>query len=457
MLRSVNPYNQEVIGEFQENDLDSMDRMLTFAQQGFTSWRQKDFDERAGFLKALASTLRENEDEYAGLITREMGKVIKESRKEVEKSAMALEYFAEHGADYLQEHKTHAGEGQGLIRYEPMGVVLGIMPWNYPFWQFFRFASTTLMAGNVILLKHSSQVPACAQKIEEIFQRACLPDGVFQNLMISSSFINHVIKDFRVQAVSLTGSVQAGSQVAQYAGKHIKKSVLELGGSDPFIVMEDADVQEAARSAVKSRMKNFGQSCDAAKRFILHEQIAEEFIDAFRQQMNSLKFGDPMNEDTDYASLSSPQQKKLLDDQVSRTLEMGGKIIWKGDQADDQSETFFNPMVLKEVAPDSAAAKEELFGPVAPMFVVADGLQAIRMANDTDYGLGASIWTSDYDRGLKMASEVQAGLIHINQEVHSMPQLPFGGVKQSGLGREMAAEGSREFTDKKSLWYQVKK
>lgn len=457
MLRSVNPYNQEVIAEFQENDLDTIDRMLTFGQQGFTSWRQTRIDGRADFMRALAATLRENVDEYAGLITREMGKVIKESRKEVEKSAMALEYFAEHGEGYLQEQKTRAGKGEGLVRYEPMGVVLGIMPWNYPFWQFFRFASTTLMAGNVILLKHSSQVPACAQKIEEIFQKACLPDGVFQNLMISSSFMHHVIKDFRVQAVSLTGGLQAGSQVAEHAGKHIKKSVLELGGSDPFIVLEDADVQEAARAGVKSRMKNFGQSCDAAKRFILHERIAEEFIDAFQKQMESLKFGDPMDEDTDYGSLSSESQKELLNRQMKNTLDKGASVIWKGQQADEESGAFFNPVILKDVPADTPAYSEEVFGPVAPVFVVSDGLQAVRLANDTDYGLGASIWTSDYERGLKLASEVQAGLIHINQEVHSMPQLPFGGVKQSGLGREMAAEGSREFTNEKSLWYQIGK
>ncbi|MFW5820536.1 MAG: NAD-dependent succinate-semialdehyde dehydrogenase [Bacteroidota bacterium] len=454
MLKSVNPYNNQVIGEFEQLKVEEIENFLNYAQEGFTAWRQTSFEDRSRFLRNLASELKDNRDEYASLITQEMGKVMKESLKEVDKSAMALEYFAEHGESYLKEEKTKAGEGEGLIIYEPMGVVLSIMPWNYPFWQFFRFAATTLMAGNAIILKHSSDVPACSKKIESIFDKACFPGGVFQTIITSSSNINHVIKDFRVQGVSLTGGISAGSDVALHAGKHIKKVVLELGGSDPFIVLEDADVKEAAKSGVKSRMKNFGQSCDAAKRFILHQQIADEFLEAFKNELKDWKFGDPMDENTDFGSLSSKEQKKILVKQVDQSVQAGAKVFWQDDKAPDK-DAFFNPMILTDIIEDTPAYKDELFGPVATVFVVSDGLEAVRIANNTDYGLGASIWTGDLERGMKMSRQVQAGIIYLNDEVHSRPELPFGGVKKSGLGREMAGEGCREFTNKKSLWYNV--
>lgn len=452
MLKSINPYNNELIGEFEKLKIEDIDNKLNLAQKGFTAWRQTGFDERSKFLRDMASVLKKNKDEYAGLISRETGKVIKESKKEVDKSAMALEYFAGHAEDFLGEEKTRAGEGEGLIIYEPMGVVLAIMPWNYPFWQFFRFAATTLMAGNAIVLKHSSDVPACSEKINEIFEKACFPGGVFQNLIIPSSGVNNIIKDFRVQAVSLTGSINAGADVAVNAGRSIKKVVLELGGSDPFIVLEDADVKKAAISAVKSRMKNFGQSCDAAKRFILHQTIAGEFIDEFIKELKTWNFGDPLDENSDYASLVNTEQKELLNRQVDQSLAKGARIHWQDTKAPDGG-AFINPMIIKDIMPLSPAYKDELFGPVASVFVVDDGFEAVRIANDTEYGLGASVWTEDYDRGLKMAYEIQAGIIYINDEVHSRPQLPFGGVKKSGIGREMAGEGSREFTNKKSLWY----
>ncbi len=455
MLKSVNPYNNELIGEFDQMKVENIDDNLNLAQEGFTVWRQISFAGRSRFLRELASTLKDNKEEYAGLISREMGKVIRESKKEVDKSAMTLEYFAEHGEDYLTEKQKKAGEGEGLIVYEPMGVVLAVMPWNYPFWQFFRFAATTLMAGNTILLKHSSDVPACSEKINEIFEKACFPGGVFQNLITSSSNINNIIKDFRVQAVSLTGSISAGADVAEHAGKHIKKAVLELGGSDPFIVLEDADIKKAAKAGVKSRMKNFGQSCDAAKRFILHERIADEFLEEFKNELEGWKFGDPLNEDSDYASLSSKKQKDILSGQLEKTLEKGAEIYWQDNKAPD-GDAFFNPVIITNIDPDSPAYKDELFGPVASVFIADDGFEAVRIANDTDYGLGASIWTKDLERAQKMAYEVQAGIIYLNDEVHSRPELPFGGVKKSGLGREMSAEGSREFTNKKSVWYSVK-
>lgn len=455
MLKSINPFTNEILAEIALTNVADLDKNLDRAQNGFVSWRQTSFDKRSQLLMTLASTLKKNKDTYAGLISREMGKVVKESRKEVEKSAMVLEYFAEHGPGYLEEERTKAQEGQGIIIYEPMGVVLAIMPWNYPFWQFFRFAATTLMAGNSILLKHSSNVPLCAQKIQEIFDAANFPPGVLETLFTSSSHMNNIIKDRRVQAVSLTGGVAAGADVAAHAGSHIKKTVLELGGSDPFMVLDDADVKKAAQSGVKGRMKNFGQSCDAAKRFILHKDIADEFMEEFKKEMSSLIFGDPLNDDSDYGSLASKEQKELLDQQVAQTLGKDAEIFWKEMKAPEEG-AFFNPMIITHIQSDTPAYKDELFGPVAPMFVVKDDKEALMLANDTPYGLGASIWSQDFDRARSMADKVEAGIVNINHEVHSMPELPFGGVKKSGIGREMAGEGIREFTNKKALWYPTK-
>ncbi len=455
MLKSINPFTNETLAELELINVADLDKNLDRAQNGFVSWRQTSFDKRSQMLMTLASTLKKNKDTYARLISREMGKVVKESKKEVEKSAMVLEYFAEHGPGYLEDERTKAQEGQGVIIYEPMGVVLAIMPWNYPFWQFFRFAATTLMAGNSILLKHSSNVPLCAQKIQEIFDAANFPPGVLQNLITSSSHMNNIIKDRRVQAVSLTGGIAAGADVAAHAGRHIKKTVLELGGSDPFIVLDDADVKKAAQSGVKGRMKNFGQSCDAAKRFILHKDIADEFMEEFKKEMSSLVFGDPLNEDSDYGSLASKEQKELLDQQVAQTLGKDAEIFWKEMKTPEEG-AFFNPMIITNIQSDTPAYKDELFGPVAPMFVVNDDNEALMLANDTQYGLGASIWSLDFDRARSMASKVEAGIVNINHEVHSMPELPFGGVKKSGIGREMAGEGIREFTNKKALWYPTK-
>jgi succinate-semialdehyde dehydrogenase / glutarate-semialdehyde dehydrogenase len=454
MLQSINPFTNEVLAEFELTNVADLDKNLDRAQNGFIDWRQTSFDMRSQMLTTLASTLKKNKDTYAELISREMGKVLKESRKEVEKSAMVLEYFAEHGPDHLEEERVKAQKGQGIIIYEPMGVVLGIMPWNYPFWQFFRFASTTLMAGNSILLKHSSQVPLCAQKIQEIFDAANFPEGVFQNLITSSSNMNNIIKDHRVQAVSLTGSITAGADTAAHAGSHIKKTVLELGGSDPFIVLDDADIKQAAKSGVKGRMKNFGQSCDAAKRFILQQDIADEFLEEFKNEIATLVFGDPLNEDSDYASLASKEQKELLDKQVEQTLGNDAEIFWKEMKAPEDG-AFFNPMIITNIKSGTPAYKDELFGPVAPIFKVKDENEALRIANDTEYGLGASIWSQDFDRARAMADKVEAGIVNINHEVHSMPELPFGGVKKSGIGREMAGEGIREFTNKKALWYET--
>jgi succinate-semialdehyde dehydrogenase / glutarate-semialdehyde dehydrogenase len=452
MLQSVNPFNNEIIGEFEQIEVADIDNHLDQAQSGFIIWRQTSFEERRNYLKKLAGILKKNKAKYAEILCRETGKVLKEANKEVDKSAMVLEYFAERGEGYLWDDIVEEESAHERVIYEPMGVVLGIMPWNFPFWQFFRFAATTLMAGNSILLKHSSNVPLSAEAIAAVFDEAEFPPGVFQNLITSSSNMNHLIMDHRIQAVSLTGSVAAGAEVAKYAGNNIKKAVLELGGSDPFIVMEDADITKAAKSGVKGRMKNFGQSCDAAKRFILHKDIADKFLSAFKEEMESLKFGDPLNEDSDYACLVSKEQKAVLDKQVEETLQKGAKIYWKGNQAPEE-DAFFNPMILTNISNESPAYTEELFGPVASVFVAEDEREAILIANDTRFGLGASIWSNDTERALNLAKEVEAGMVYINEPVSSRPELPFGGIKKSGLGREMAKQGIREFTNRKSVRY----
>ncbi len=452
MLKSINPFTSEILAEIELTSAADLDKNLDRAQKGFINWRQTSFDQRSKMLMTLASTLKKNKDEYAGLMSREMGKVIKESIKEVEKSAMVLEYLAENGPGYLEEERVKAQGGQGVIMYEPMGVVLAIMPWNFPFWQFFRFAASTLMAGNSILLKHSSHVPLCGLKIQEIFDAANFPEGVLQNLLTSSSNMNNIIKDSRVQGVSLTGSLTAGASVASQAGSNIKKTVLELGGNDPFIVLDDADVKKAAQSGVKARMNNFGQSCIAAKRFILHKDIADEFMNEFKKELESMVFGNPLNHDSDYGSLANKKQKELLDQQVAQTLGKDAEIFWKEMKAPEGS-AFFNPMILTNIQPDTPAYKDELFGPVASMFVVKDENEAIMVANDTEYGLGASVWSQDFERARIMAGKLEAGMVNINHEVFSMPELPFGGVKKSGIGREMADDGIREFTNKKALWY----
>ncbi|MFW6352440.1 MAG: NAD-dependent succinate-semialdehyde dehydrogenase [Bacteroidota bacterium] len=454
MLQSLNPYNQELIGEYKQLEVEELDPILSLSSRGFEHWSNISLDERAEYLRKISKDLRENKEEYATLISQEMGKVIKASRKEVDKSAMALEFFAEHAFSYLHQKQIQEDEGEAEVVYEPMGVILSVMPWNYPFWQFFRFAATTLMAGNSILLKHSSQVPACSEKIAQIFQKAGFPKGVFQNIITSSSNINNILKDFRVQGVSLTGSVEAGASVAKHAGKNIKKTVLELGGSDPYIVMEDADIKKAVKAGAKSRMKNFGQSCDAAKRFILHQDIAEEFLEEMKNELEKKIFGNPLHEDSDYASLVNKEQKQLLDQQVEDSLKEGAEIYWQEMKAPEEN-AFFNPIILRNIAPHSPAYSQELFGPVVSVFEVENQHQAIEIANDTEFGLGASIWTNDLERGKRMARQVDAGIVYVNHEVHSKPELPFGGVKKSGIGREMAGEGSREFTHKKSLWYNV--
>jgi succinate-semialdehyde dehydrogenase / glutarate-semialdehyde dehydrogenase len=454
MIRSVNPYTNSELTAFHEDGFDVLDQKLDFAERSFSIWKKTKYVERAAFISKCASLLKKKKYEYARLITSEMGKVIKESVKEIEKCIRTCEFFAERSEMFLRSSLVHLNDnkGEGMITYEPMGVILGIMPWNFPFWQVFRFAIPTLMAGNVVILKHSSVVPQCAVKIEEIFKNACFPDSVFQNLLVSSQVIDKIIKDDRIKGVSLTGSNMAGSKIGEYAGKNIKKTVMELGGSDPFIVLEDANVEKAAATGVRSRMTNFGQSCINAKRFILHEKIADKFLASFIKNIEKLKFGDPMDESSDYASLATIEQKEHLLKQVSESVEMGAKVYWQGKKSPNEL-AFFNPIVLTNVKPGMPAYEEELFGPVACVYVVKDAFEAVHIANDTEFGLGASIWTNDIHRARLLSQNIEVGMVFINEEVTSRPELPFGGTKKSGIGRELSKEGIREFTNKKTIWY----
>ena len=451
MLFSENPYTGAINAKIEEDSIDTLDKKLDDARRAFEEWRSLPVKERATFMLKLASVLEDHKEECARLITEEMGKVIRESRAEAEKCIWLCKHFAGQSEDYLACEIIKLMDAEGVIQHEPLGVILGIMPWNFPFWQSLRFAVPALMAGNVIVLKHSSIVPRCLLKLEELFELACFPDKVFQGLMISAQDVDHIINDNRIQGVSITGSVGAGKKVGEAAGKNVKKIVMELGGSDPSIVLEDADLQKAALNGVKSRMTNNGQSCIAAKRFILVESVATRFLQLFRKGMEKLVFGDPFDESTDYASLANEEQRVKLEKQVHESVDQGAVIYWQDKKAPGEK-AFFNPMILTGIRPGMIAYHEELFGPVASIFIVRDAFEAIHVANDTSFGLGASIWTKDTERGKKLAGDIKAGMVFINEQVFSHPELPFGGMKESGTGRELSKAGIKEFTNQKMIY-----
>ena len=451
MIQSINPYSNEIIAEFQETLSNDVESILDISRKTFEQERGRSYTYRMDLLKNCAKLLRENTMEYARIITLEMGKVIKESVQEVEKCAWVCDYYAENGEKFLADQKIKLSKGKGLLTYQPLGVVLGIMPWNFPFWQVFRFAIPTIMAGNTVILKHASNVPHCSIKIQEIFEEAGFPKGTFQSVLLSSSAIKNLIEDNRIKGVSLTGSEGAGSKVGELAGKNIKKMVLELGGSDPFLVLPSADVIQAAQTASKARMLNCGQSCIAAKRFIIHESVSKLFLNHFRDEMNNLVFGNPLNENSDFASLANQQQQETISKQVEESITKGAEMFWFNVEVKNHG-AFFNPMILTDITQDMPAYTDELFGPVASVFVVKSVEEAIRTANDTNFGLGASIWSEDKQEALTVAKEIETGIVYINDLVASRPELPFGGVKKSGVGRELSDLGIKEFTNAKAIW-----
>jgi succinate-semialdehyde dehydrogenase / glutarate-semialdehyde dehydrogenase len=450
MIASINPATGETLRTFSPLDEAEIEARLARADTAYRAYRRTAFGDRARWLTAAAEILEGERDALGRIMTLEMGKPIAAARAEAAKCATACRYYAEHGERLLADEPVEAGAGRAFLRYQPIGPVLAVMPWNFPFWQVFRFAAPALMAGNVGLLKHASNVPQCALAIEDVIRRAGFPDDVFQTLLIGSSQVGRVLDDARVKAASLTGSEAAGAQVASQAGRQIKKTVLELGGSDPFVVMPSADLDRAAKVAAEARTVNNGQSCIAAKRFIVDRRVAADFEGRFVAAMKALRVGDPMDEATQIGPLATPEILEGLDEQVRRSVEMGARVLTGGHRLERRG-NYYEPTVLADVPPQSPAYREELFGPVA-VLLRADGVgDAVRLANDTEFGLGASAWTSDPAEQQTLIDEIESGMVFINGMVASDARLPFGGVKRSGYGRELSAYGIREFQNVKTV------
>jgi succinate-semialdehyde dehydrogenase/glutarate-semialdehyde dehydrogenase len=449
-IASTNPTTGETLKEFAALDAAGVETKLANAERAFRSFRRTSFPERAAWLNAAADLLEKEKGQLARVMTLEMGKLLRAAEDEIGKCAKGCRFYAEHGEELLAEKKVDTESARNFVRYEPLGPVLAIMPWNFPFWQVFRFAAPALMGGNVALLKHAANVPQCALAIEEIFRRAGFADGVFQTLLIETETVRALIDDPRVKAVTVTGSERAGSEVASAAARQIKKSVLELGGSDPFIVMPSADVEAAAKTGVAARIQNAGQSCIAAKRFILSGQIYEQFVSDFVARMRALQVGDPLDPATEIGPLASEAILKGVEEQVQKSVAAGARLLTGGKRI-DRPGFFFEPTVLAEIPRDSPAYREEIFGPVACCFRASDAADAIRIANDSVFGLGATAWTKDAREQELFAAELEAGMVFLNSMVASDPRLPFGGAKRSGFGRELGAEGIREFVNIKTV------
>ena len=450
-IATVNPATGQVIKSFDPLSSADIEAKLQKAIETFATYRNVPFAQRAQWMLKAASILENEKEAFAKVMTTEMGKTLRSAVDEAAKCAWVCRYYAENAERFLADEVVETGAKQSYIRYQPLGPVLAVMPWNFPFWQVLRFAAPALMAGNVGLLKHASIVPQSALLIEDIFRRAGFPDGAFQTLLIGSREVDKILGDPRVMAATLTGSEQAGIEVGIGAAKRIKKVVLELGGSDPFIVMPSANLETATATAVKARIFNNGQSCIAAKRFIVAESIAEQFEKLFAQKMAALKVGDPFDESTEVGPLSTPDGVADLDRDVRKSVEAGAKILTGGKPL-DRPGNFYAPTVLVNIPKDSPAYKEEMFGPVASVFRAKDISDAIRIANDSRFGLGASAWTNDAAEQRKFINELDAGMVFINRMVASDPRIPFGGVKWSGHGRELGALGIREFTNIKTVW-----
>jgi succinate-semialdehyde dehydrogenase/glutarate-semialdehyde dehydrogenase len=450
-IATINPATGQTVKTFEELTNAQVDAKIQRAVDAFPKFRALTFADRGKMMLRAAELLESEKNTLAKLMTLEMGKTLRSAVDEAVKCAWVCRYYAENAEKFLADEVVETPASRSFIRYQPMGAVLVIMPWNYPFWQAFRFIAPGLMAGNVGLLKHASNVPQCAMKIEELLLSAGVPDGVFQTLLIGSGAVDRVLADPRIAAATLTGSEGAGVKVGAGAAQRIKKVVLELGGSDPYIVMPSANLDEAIATGVKARVANNGQSCIAAKRFIVHEQIADKFQEAFVAQMKALKVGDPFDEKTDVGPLANAEAVKSLDADVQSTIKAGAKVLTGGKPIDGPG-SFYMPTVLTDIPKNSPAYAEELFGPVASIFRVKNIDEAIRVANDSRFGLGASAWTNDKAEQEKFMNELEAGMVFINQMVFSDPRVPFGGVKRSGVGRELSTYGIREFTNVKTVW-----
>jgi succinate-semialdehyde dehydrogenase/glutarate-semialdehyde dehydrogenase/succinyl-CoA reductase len=448
-LKTINPATEEVINTYEIMTKEQINEKVKKAQNAFSDWK-KDIQKRVDHIHDFAQELRKNKEELARTVTNEMGKAIKEARSEVEKCAWVMDYFADNGKVFTTDEVVNTDARRSFVTFEPLGVIGSIMPWNFPYWQALRFAAPSLIVGNAIVLKPASATMQCGIEIEKTFEKAGLADGVFQTLVGDSSIADILIDSEDVNAITFTGSVPVGAKVAQRATSQIKKCVLELGGSDPFIVCEDANVEKASNGAVKGRFINCGQSCIASKRFIVVKKIANEFIEKFVQGTEKLKAGDPLSDDTDMGPLVNASGLKTMDSQVKDSVKEGAELLAGGEQIKSKG-YFYKPTILKNVSPNMRVAQEEVFGPVAPIIIADSEIEALRLANDSQYGLGASIWTEDLDKAEELSRMVRSGIVTVNNVVISDPRVPFGGVKKSGFGRELSRYGMLEFVNVKSV------
>jgi len=450
-MKSINPTTDQVIREYPEHSPSEVKSILEDVHKEWLTWKETSFEHRSGLFRNAALILREKKEIYARLMTEEMGKIIRESKAEIEKCANACDHYAEHAAELLKDQVIPTDASRSIVVFQPLGVILAVMPWNFPFWQVFRFAVPTLIAGNAAVLKHASNVPGCAMAIEKIFRVAGFPENLFRTLMIPSKDVKDVISDPRIAGVTLTGSETAGSDVASHAGRHIKKTVLELGGSDAFIILEDADMEKTVKTAITARMINQGQSCIAAKRFIVVASRKNEFESRVKIALESLKMGDPLDPQTDVGPLARTDIADEIDRQIKRSISAGARLVLGGKPA-DRPGCYYLPTVLSDVKKGMAVYTEETFGPVVSIITVKDEEEAIAVANDSEFGLGGSVWTGDIKHGEEVARRIETGAVFVNGLVKSDPRLPFGGIKKSGYGRELGEFGIREFVNVKTIW-----
>jgi acyl-CoA reductase-like NAD-dependent aldehyde dehydrogenase len=448
-LKTVNPATEEIMNRYEIMTKEQINDKAKKARNRFQDWK-KDVDKRTDLLHDFANELRRDKENLAKTATNEMGKAIKEARSEVEKCAWVIEYYADNGQIFSTDEVVNTDARKTVIKFQPIGVVGSIMPWNFPYWQALRFAAPSLMIGNTIVLKPASATMQCGIEIEKTFIKAGIPEAVFQTLVGDSSIAETLIDSDSINAITFTGSVPVGAKVAQRATSKLKKTVLELGGSDPFIVCEDADVEKASSGAVKGRFINCGQSCIASKRFIVIKKVADEFIEKFVQKTEKLKVGDPLSDGTDIGPLVNASSREKIDSQVKESVREGAEVLTGGEQVGKKG-YFYKPTVLKNVNPKMSIAQEEVFGPVAPIIIAGNENESIELANNSDYGLGASIWTQDLDKAEKFSSSLESGIVSVNNVVASDPRVPFGGVKKSGFGRELSRYGMLEFVNIKSV------